>query len=112
MEIQELQRAGIIFRPMVWTADGRPHPAATRTLKYAADLAASRNNRHDTAASLLGRWRHEIQIAILRRRAAMYRAVLPKASEYEHWLLSGNSDRSAAWKREDALEEDAPSEEE
>ena len=29
--IPELQRAGIAFWPMVWLADGRPHPAVTRT---------------------------------------------------------------------------------
>ena len=86
--------------------------SSSSLLSLAASLCWYHSNTHVACASLLGRWRHEIQIAILRRRAAMYRAVLPKASEYEHWLLSGNSDRSAAWKREDALEEDAPSEEE
>ena len=30
--IPELRGAGIIHRPLVWTADGRPHTAATRTL--------------------------------------------------------------------------------
>ena len=27
--IPELQAAGIAFRPLIWTADGRPHPATT-----------------------------------------------------------------------------------
>ena len=94
-EIQELHRAGIAFRPMVWTADGRPHAAVTRCLKYAADMATRRNPDQATAASLLSRWRHEIQIAILRRRAAMCRAVLPRATVFEHWLLTGCDDRSA-----------------
>ena len=32
--IPELHTAGIAFRPLIWSADGRPHPAATRTLKH------------------------------------------------------------------------------
>jgi hypothetical protein len=95
-EIRELRSAGIVFRPLVWTADGRPHPAATRTLKYAAEVAASRGNQLTTAASPPGRWWHQIQIAILRRRAAMYRAVLPRPSSFEHWLQTGAADRDAA----------------
>ena len=42
-EIPELARAGIVYRPLVWTADGRPHPAVTRTLRYAAETAVTRN---------------------------------------------------------------------
>ena len=107
LEIEELRQARIAFRPMVWTADGRPHPAATRTLKFAAELAASRNSQQASSASLLSRWRQEIQISILRRRAAMYRAVLPRPSVVEHWLLTGNADSSAdAWHRLEAIEED------
>ena len=106
-EIQELRQAGIVFRPMVWTADGRPHPAATRTLKFAAEMAASRNSQQASAASLMIRWKHEIQISILRRRAAMYRAVLPRPSAFDQWLLTGSADRSAAgWNLEEAIEED------
>ena len=98
---------------MVWTADGRPHPAATRTLKFAADMAASRNNQQGSAACLLGRWRHEIQISILRRRAAMHRAVLPRPSAYEQWLLSGDADWTApGWGRQAAIEEEVEEEEE
>ena len=93
-EIPELRRAGICFRPMVWTADGRPHPAVTRTLKFAAGLASHRGTQASTPAELLGRWRHEIQIAICRRRAAMLRSALPKASKLEEWLLSGQCDNS------------------
>ena len=42
----------------------------------------------------MSRWKHEIQIAILRRRGAMARAVLPKATSRELWMLAGCSDRS------------------
>ena len=93
-EIEELSVAHIAFRPLVWTADGRPHPAATRTLRYAAEIAASRNGQEASPGTLVSRWKHEIQVAILRRRGAMARAVLPKATAQEQWLLTGRSDRS------------------
>ena len=110
-EIRELRSAGIVFRPLVWTADGRPHPAVTRTLKYAAEIASTRNNQQSSASSLVSRWRHEIQVAILRRRAAMYRAVLPKATASERWLLTGSADRGEyGLGREEVIEEDAQEE--
>ena len=93
-EISELAAAGISFRPLVWTADGRPHPAVMRTLLYAAEIAVSRNSQQSTAGALVARWKHEVQVAILRRRAAMTRAVLPRrATAQELWLLTGVADR-------------------
>ena len=44
-EIPDLRNQDIHYRTLVWTADGRPHPAATRTLQYAADIASSRNGQ-------------------------------------------------------------------
>ena len=88
--IPQLARAGITFRPLVWTSDGRPHPAVTRTLRFAAGVAARRAGSDATA--LRGRWKHEVQIAIQRRRAAMARAVLPRASPHDLWLLTGQGD--------------------
>ncbi len=87
--IPQLASAGIAFRPLVWTSEGRPHPAATRTLRYAAGLAAARGGSEADAAGLLRRWRHELRVAIQRRRAAMARAVLPRATAREMWLLTG-----------------------
>ena len=82
---------------------------SSRTLKFAAEAAASRNGGQCTASAFLGRWRHEIQIAILRRRAAMFRAVLPKPSTFEQWLLSGNVDfNDREWGRLETLVEDDP----
>ncbi len=89
--IRELSRAGIAFRPMIWTADARPHPAVVRTLRFAAGIAATRHDGDGAAASMLGRWRHEITVAILRRRAAMARAVLPGRSSRADWLLTGRT---------------------
>ena len=91
-EIPELAAVGIAFRPFVWTADGRPHPAVTRTLRFAADLATRRGGQEANAKDLMARWRHEIQIAIQRRRAAMARAVLPGASARANWLLTGRTE--------------------
>ena len=53
----ELRQQGINYRPLVWTADGRPHPAVTRTLQYAADIASRRNRQHLSAKSLHRRWK-------------------------------------------------------
>ena len=65
------------------------HPAATRTLRYAADLAARKGNGAGKAKAIAGRWKHEIAVAIARRRAAMARAVLPRMSQSQKWLLAG-----------------------
>ena len=78
----------------VWTADGRPRPAVTRTLQYAADIASCRNGQHMSSQALQRRWKHEIQIALLRRRAAVTRAAVPNISARERWLLAGLIDRA------------------
>ena len=89
--IPELNRLGIAFRPLVWTADGRPHPAVTRTLRFAAEQAASRSGG-TKATELRERWKHEIMVAILRRRAAMARSVMPEITRRQEWLRSGFAD--------------------
>ena len=91
--LPELAAAGVVYRPLVWTADGRPHPAVQRTLAYAAQLAANKAGQAESPKDFVQRWQHEIGIAILRRRAAMARAVLPPALDCLQWLLTGKSDR-------------------
>ena len=86
--IPELHTAGIAFRPMVWSADGRPHPAVVRTLKFAAGVAERRHGG-EASGGLLKRWRHEIGVAIMRRRAAMARAVLPRPKAKDLWMMTG-----------------------
>ena len=93
-ELGVLWQQNIHHRPPVWTADGRPHPAVTRTLQYAADIACSRNGQQMLATSFQSRWKHEIQIALPRRRAAMARAVLPNPSARAKWLFAGVIDRA------------------
>ena len=43
----------------------------------------------NVSKSLQHRWKHRIQIALLRRRAAMTQTVLPNTSARERWLLAG-----------------------
>ena len=82
-------RQGVQYRPHVWTADWRPHPAVTRTVQYAADVASSRNGQQMSAKSLQRTWKHEIQFALLRRRAVMTRTVLPSPSARAEWHVAG-----------------------
>ena len=99
-ESPNLRAQGIVCRPLVWAADGRPHPAVPRTLQYAADIASSRNGQQRSAKSLQHRWKHQVQITFFRRRAVMTRAVLPEASARAEWLLAGFIDRVASrWTR-------------
>ena len=87
--LPQLREAGISFRPLIWTADGRPHPAVTRTMRYAAERAVARGGRTTTVEAYLRRWDHEISIAILRRRAAMTRAVLPQLAPAARRFVTG-----------------------
>ena len=79
---------------LVWTAEGRRHLVVMRTLQYVADIASSRNGQLTSAKSLQRRRKHEIQIALLRWRAAMTRAVLPNPSARTEWHLAGIIDRA------------------
>ena len=92
LEIPDLRNLGIVV-PLSGQRMG-DHTAVTRTLQHAADIASSRNGQLMSAKSLQRRWKHEIQIALLRRRAAMTRAVLPNPSARAEWLLSGIIDRA------------------
>ena len=87
--LPQLREAGISFRPPIWTADGRPHPAVTRTMHYAAERAVARGGRTTTVEAYLRRWNHEISIAILRRRAAMTRAMLPQLAPAARRFVTG-----------------------
>ena len=60
-----------------------------RTSHPAATCNRWRQNRSNTNG------KHEIQIALLRRRTAMTRAVLPNPSARAEWLLAGLMDRGS-----------------
>ena len=89
-----LRRARVIFKPMVWSTEGRPRPETSRLLDAAVRTVRSRRRRRDEdAAALQQRWRHEITVAIQRRKAAMLKAVLPQHSDRQEWLARGGAPR-------------------
>ena len=91
-EIVELRQQGVLNIALSSRQRmGDRHPAVTRTLQYAADIASSRNGQQMSSKSLQSRWKHEIQIALLRRRAAMARA---NPSARAERLLAGIIDRT------------------
>ena len=63
----------------------------TSTLQHIALQAANRSDQDVCAKEFLSRWRHEMQIALLQRKAAMYRAVLPKRGAAAQWPLTGSN---------------------
>ena len=97
--IPQLRQAGVAFRPMVWTADGRPHPAAVRAMRLAAERAARGDVAGAKPAAFLMRWQHEVAITIARRRAAMARAVMPQQETWQQWLMHGRGDNGPGWAR-------------
>ena len=86
--VPALRRAGVIFQPLVWTAEGHPHPATVRVLETALRMVKTCRGA-ETAAELRDRWRHEITVAIQRRKAAMIRAALPLQADRQEWLQRG-----------------------
>ena len=82
----------MIFKPMVWSTEGRPHPETSRLLDAAVRTVRSRRGDVD-AVALQQRRRHEITVAIQRRKAAMLKAVLPQRSDRQEWLARGGAPR-------------------
>ena len=80
-------------------------------MKFAAEIAA-RKRGGVSVSDLLSRWKHEIHIAILWRRAAMFRSTQPKVGAKEAWLLTGapGDDAAEGGERLEELdeEEDVP----
>ena len=68
--------------------------AAARGDAFGRELWRNRNETQMSAKSHHRKWKHEIQIAFLRRRAAMARAVLPNPSARAEWLFAGIIDRA------------------
>ena len=90
-----LARAGITFQPLVWSTEGRPHPATTRVLECALK-AIGRKRGADKMAEIRARWMHEIAVELQRRKAAMMRACLPLRAARETWLLEGSLQHASA----------------
>ena len=105
VEFQTFELKASSIAAWFWTADSRPHPAVTRTLQYAADIAACLNGHQRSAKSLQRRWKREIQRVLLRRRAAKTRAVLPHTSARAEMLLASFIDGvSSHWVRAPLLD--------
>ena len=58
-------------------------------MRYAAERAVARGGRTTTVEAYLRRRNHEISIAILRRRAATTRAVLPQLAHAARRFVTG-----------------------
>eukprot|EP00929_Paragymnodinium_shiwhaense_P026577 TRINITY_DN1578_c0_g1_i1.p1 TRINITY_DN1578_c0_g1~~TRINITY_DN1578_c0_g1_i1.p1 ORF type:complete len:384 (+),score=60.22 TRINITY_DN1578_c0_g1_i1:335-1486(+) len=84
--LEPLARDGVAFRPMVWSAEGRPHPVVGRVIAFASELA-SRKHPETSARSFAQRWRREIAVAIQKRLARMVQACLPAPSQRAAMLL-------------------------
>ena len=80
---------------MVWSTEGRPHPATTRVLECALK-AIGRKRGADKVAEIRTRWLHEITVELQRRKAAMMRACLPRRAARETWLLDGSLQHEAS----------------
>ena len=72
----ELEREGIEYLPVVWSAYGRPHPDASRVLLTLARTTARRRGEA-SFRGLARRWAARITAAIWRRRANMVLACWP-----------------------------------
>ena len=68
---------------------GQQMATVTRTLPYAADIAAYRNGQQMSAKALHHRWKDEIQIAFLRR-AATTRALLRTHQQMKNVLSTAS----------------------
>ena len=87
-EIPALQAQGIRYQPMAWSCEGSSHPETIRSLHNIADGVARKTGCN--ARRLLGRLLHNVTVDLMRRRAAMVRAVRPPMSEAEWQLLTGS----------------------
>ena len=75
--LEELQAAGIVFRPMAWSAEGRPHPAVLRILAAISERVA-RKRPGSTAQQICQRLRQEVGTALARRLARIIHSCMPR----------------------------------
>ena len=85
-----LRRLGIIFRLVVWSAELRAHPAASRQMDNAIQLFSHLCGQ-EAASAMRGRWHPKIGVALQRRKAATIRAVLPRAMARQCWLAEAGA---------------------
>ena len=80
--LAELADEGVVYRPLVFSCWGRPHPEALELLAALAAAAARRQGFAD-GASLLRCARRAISVQLWRRAASMVHACLPRPSADE-----------------------------
>eukprot|EP00973_Karenia_brevis_P038689 5339486-Karenia_brevis.AAC.1 len=91
-----MSEAGVAFRPMVWSAEGRSQPVVRRVFGFAAELA-QRKTPLLSKRAFLKRWEREIAVALQRRLANMIQACLPRPSARSEWLATGQCPAASAW---------------
>eukprot|EP00973_Karenia_brevis_P001144 156097-Karenia_brevis.AAC.1 len=74
--VRDLEAAGLMFRPLAFSAEGRPHPTVVRVMAHVAKQVARRRPGAESSA-ILQRWRREVGTAIARRIARMMKSCLP-----------------------------------
>ena len=74
--LDDLEAAGIAFRPLAWSAEGRAHPIVQRVMAHVAQQVA-RTRPDSSAGEICKRWRQEIGTALAIRMARMIRSCLP-----------------------------------
>ena len=75
--LADLERQGIVYMPMIYTAYGRRHPSATKMLKHAATMV-TRQRGQANAIGLLSHWHRQMAAEVWRRAARMIKACMPK----------------------------------
>ena len=93
-KIPDLRAQGIVYRLQVWTADGRPHPAVTRTMQHAADIASGRNGQHSSAKAVQHRWKQGNTNCPPATKGSQDASSLPNTSAREQLPLADLIDRA------------------
>ena len=87
-ELPELEEQGVYYRPLIFSAYGRPHPDATAIMTTIAKRAARRRGVADHGL-ILRRAQVKVGVQLARRAARMVLACLPQLSASEAALLFG-----------------------
>ena len=78
----DLQRTGVDYKPLVWSAYGRPHEDASAFVRLLARRQARRWGAHDWR-SLCRRMETRIAVILWRRAARMVRRCWPRRHDLE-----------------------------
>ena len=88
--LEDLERQGIVYKPMIFTAYGRRHPSATCSTMHPRPWLGTEGTRQR-------HWQRQLAVEIWRRAAHMVKACLPwrpcedggGETEVEDWQYSG-----------------------